>query len=371
MKRLIALIAAAMLLLTGCAPSVRLSQRDVVQTLGLDYADGNYVATISLYGLPGAQENEGSTITAKGETLTRLFSDASVAQGKQLFLGNLRLLVLGRSLAQRGIGSALEFLNENQQMAPSTYVVAVQGAAGTLVRQGGAAGELSQALLTAQKSGVLPPCTLLDLLLERDQMVPVLALAQAEREEQSKPSEQNTQASSSDGASGKKAEEPPEKKVVAAGAVLFSGGKSVLSLTPEATHGYCLLTNKGMTAAIETQEPLTACALRKALPKITLESVREKPVFRVRCTLTGTLLEAPEGVSFDEIARAQERLLTREVQQFFAVVYRRGYDPLELAAYLPAQAVQWEDDARQALRTADYEVEIKCEVEAPTRRTLG
>ncbi len=112
MKKILCLLLCLILLLfTGCLDSVPLGKRAVVRTVGLDYENGEYTAALQLYGQsdsPGGPE----IITAKGDTLAGLFSNAAIQQGKQLFLGNLRLILFGASLSAEGIEDVLGFLNE-------------------------------------------------------------------------------------------------------------------------------------------------------------------------------------------------------------------------------------------------------------------
>lgn len=378
MKRVLAFLCALLLLCTGCVHSVRLSKRAVVQALGIDFRDGKYFATMQLYGLSGDAPQGAETVTAQGETLTALFADGAVRQGKQLFLGNLRLIVFGSSLAAEGVGDALQFLNGYHQLSPATQVAVALGDAADLLETDQSpsfsAGGLLEVLTSAQKSGITPECRLMDLIPSgrRDRAAPVLLRektsdgAAEEPGSESGDAGENPQSTGEDSGGGSSGGEVKVETGGAepVGAVIFSGGKAVSYLTPEMARGLCWLQGGIRAAVLETQAPLSAAVTHKASHSITPEVVADNVVFNIKVDIGSTLLEAPENQNlYPAIAREQERLITREMERFIAASCRQGYDPLDIKALLERLPGVPDKDPRELLAQAGYAVTVTCEVD--------
>lgn len=378
MKRILAFLCALLLLCTGCVHSVRLSKRAVVQALGIDFRDGEYFATMQLYGLSGDAPQGAETVTAQGETLTALFADGAVRQGKQLFLGNLRLIVFGSSLATEGVGDALQFLNGYHQLSPATQVAVALGDAADLLETDQnpsfSAGGLLEVLTSAQKSGMTPECRLMDLIPSdrRDRAAPVLLRektsdrAAEEAESESGDAGENPQSTGEDNGGGSSGGEVKVEIGGAepVGAVIFSGGKAVSYLTPEMARGLCWLQGGIRAAVLETQAPLSAAVTHKASHSITPEVVADSVVFNIKVDIGSTLLEAPENQNlYPAIAREQERLIAREMERFIAASCRQGYDPLDMKALLERLPGVPDKAPRELLAQAGYAVTVSCEVD--------
>lgn len=331
MKKILSFLLCLVLLLsTGCLDSVPLGKRAVVRTVGLDYENGEYTAALQLYGQPDSPDGP-KTITAKGDTLAGLFSNAAVQQGKQLFLGNLRLILFGASLSAEGIQDVLGFLNEYHQISPATQTAVVLGKAGDLMEPEGEKplpGELLDTLSNAQQGGLLPLCRLMDLMPEQaDHAAPVLALAEG-------------------------------PAAVPAGSVIFFGGKAESYLDPEATQGLCWLQGKIGGAVLETKSPASAAVTRKVSHKVSLEPVSEAPAFLIQLHISSSLWEGPQDPRvYPAIAREQEQMVHREIETFLDHTLRQGLDPLDWGSRL-RQA-----NSRDALAGAEYRVLIQCQIE--------
>lgn len=327
MKKILSFLLCFVLLLSaGCLNSVPLGKRAVVRTVGLDYENGEYIAALQLYGQPDSADGP-ETITAKGETLAGLFSNAAVQQGKQLFLGNLRLILFGASLSAEGIRDVLGFLNEYHQISPATQTAVVLGNAGDLmVPEEGKPlpGELLDTLLNAQQGGQAPLCRLMDLMPEQsDRAAPVLALTEG-------------------------------PAAMPAGSVIFSGGKAEAYLTPEATRGLCWLQGEIGGAVLETKSPASAAVTRKVSYQVSPEAVPERPALLIQLHISSSLWEGPQDTGlYPAIAKEQERIIHREVEIFLDHALRKGFDPLDWGSRLGQPNVE----------EAEYHVFIQCRIE--------
>ena len=323
MKKILCLLLCLILLLfTGCLDSVPLGKRAVVRTVGLDYENGEYTAALQLYGQsdsPGGPE----IITAKGDTLAGLFSNAAIQQGKQLFLGNLRLILFGASLSAEGIEDVLGFLNEYHQISPATQTAVVLGKAGELMKpeeEKPLPGELLDTLSNAQQGGRAPLCRLMDLIPEQaDHAAPVLALAEG-------------------------------PAAIAAGSVIFSEGKVESYLDPEATRGLCWLQGEIGGAVLETKSPVSAAVTRKVSHKISPEAA----ACFIQLHVSSSLWEGPQDTGlYPAIAREQERMIQQEIEAFLDRTLRQGLDPFD-----------WGSRMGQAnLAEAQYQLSVQCQIE--------
>lgn len=101
MKKIILLL--SLLLLSGCAKTTDIEDRNYVMVLGLDKAEGQLEATYSFAKLRKAgssdvEEDTSDIITIRGLTLAKIEEEYKTFQDKKLELGHLRSLVLGEAL---------------------------------------------------------------------------------------------------------------------------------------------------------------------------------------------------------------------------------------------------------------------------------
>ncbi len=91
-------------LASGCFGGVEVNQRAFVQLMGIDKSDDMYVVNIQLYhsqsgtGEPDITMANSKTVDGTGPTIFRAIEDAEKKQGKQFFLGHIKLLIIGRNL---------------------------------------------------------------------------------------------------------------------------------------------------------------------------------------------------------------------------------------------------------------------------------
>ena len=118
------------LLLSGCLNSVELNERAIVQAMGIDFDNGMYVVTLQIFDPKGggsstavdASKVNSHTISAKGKTVTEAFSNAALKQGKEIFYGHNKLLVIGNDAAKDGIWPIANFLNSHYDFRPNVDV---------------------------------------------------------------------------------------------------------------------------------------------------------------------------------------------------------------------------------------------------------
>ncbi len=130
-KRLIASLCAVLLLvLGGCIPSTELNERAIVQAIGVDRVEGGYRVTLQIFSPNGngqegvdISEQNAKIISADGKTISEAIHIATLKQGKQIFYGHNRLLIIGRQAAEEGITEILPFFNGGYQARPNIDVM--------------------------------------------------------------------------------------------------------------------------------------------------------------------------------------------------------------------------------------------------------
>lgn len=128
-------------LLSGCMQSVRLKDRAIVQAVGVDYQDGKFKLTFQYFIPEGgggqttfdASKLNNNIIQSEGETMTLAVEDASRNQGRRLFFGSNKVIILGKSMAENGIKKAIDYFNANHQLHPSVFVLVAENSASEIV----------------------------------------------------------------------------------------------------------------------------------------------------------------------------------------------------------------------------------------------
>ncbi len=131
------LVIALLFLCSGCVPSVELNERAIVQAIGVDSVKGGYRVSLQIFSPGGgdgpteidAGQQNAKMITAEGKTISDAIQQATLEQGRQIFYGHNRLLVIGESTVKKGISNILPFFNSGYQSRPSINVMAAEGTA--------------------------------------------------------------------------------------------------------------------------------------------------------------------------------------------------------------------------------------------------
>ena len=88
------LIPVCCLLFSGCIKIVNLQDRAIVQGVGVDYEDGQYLVTMQIFSSDGSggqtiidsSKQNAKVITCRGKTISEAVEDTSISQGKDFFL---------------------------------------------------------------------------------------------------------------------------------------------------------------------------------------------------------------------------------------------------------------------------------------------
>lgn len=143
-----------LLLLTGCIQGVQTSELALVEAVGIDRtSDGQLQLTLQIFAPRGSgsataidsSKNNSAILTATGNTLSEAVETANRMQGKTMFLGHNRVIVLGQSLVTESIQPILSFFDRSENTRQNARVLVSAVSAQEIVSTG-----LQQGILSAE-----------------------------------------------------------------------------------------------------------------------------------------------------------------------------------------------------------------------------
>lgn len=140
MRRLLAAVLILPLLLTGCMQSIELKERGIVQAIGVDYDDGFYTVTLQIFNPQStgqtsfdASKLNNKVIQVQGSSISDALRLATLQNGRKMFLGNNKIIVVGRSTAEGGLSRVLDYFDSDHETRPGTVVLIADGRAEEIV----------------------------------------------------------------------------------------------------------------------------------------------------------------------------------------------------------------------------------------------
>ncbi|MCI9406478.1 MAG: hypothetical protein HFK04_06155, partial [Oscillospiraceae bacterium] len=134
----ILLLAFLLALFTGCVRSVQLNERAIVQAIGLDKENGQYILTLQIFDPEGEEGDEtagGKILRAQGKTISQAMRKANLQQGQEIFLGHTKLLILGQEIAQEGVETAIDYFGADPQFRPTVDVLLAETKAEDILKE--------------------------------------------------------------------------------------------------------------------------------------------------------------------------------------------------------------------------------------------
>ena len=108
-RTLTAVILAGCLLLSGCADVTELGDRAIVQLAAIDHDGSEYKLSCLLFSAGGSGGTIDVTkdnvikVTGSGETLSEAIEQVSLIDGKDIYMSEAKLIVLGSRFEQQGV----------------------------------------------------------------------------------------------------------------------------------------------------------------------------------------------------------------------------------------------------------------------------
>lgn len=173
MKRLFAIVG-IIFCCCGCADTTELGDRAIIQLAAIDHADGEYKLSALLFSAGGSGGELDVTqtnvikVTASGETLGEAVKELSLIDGKEIYMSEAKLLVLGKGFENADIVSVVNMLHRDMRCSLNTPVCYSDNAellTDLQFTEGITAAEKPVDMIeNAFLSGVSPKTTVLDIL---------------------------------------------------------------------------------------------------------------------------------------------------------------------------------------------------------------
>ena len=117
------------LFLTGCARSIQLSEKLLVQGLGIDYENEQYTITLQTISSKETSSEKSSTpkkmktIAATGKTIKEASYNVVKQTGKEPLYSQTLLLILGNGAIKNGINNFVDFFIKHHEFSPDARVL--------------------------------------------------------------------------------------------------------------------------------------------------------------------------------------------------------------------------------------------------------
>lgn len=233
MKRLFPILLMLMIF-TGCSDTTELGDRAIIQLAAIDHTDGEFQISALLSSAGGSggtidvKESNVIKVTGRGGTVSEAINDLSLIDGKEIYMSEAKLLVLGSGFEQEDIPSVLTMLYRDMRCSLNMPVCCADSAemlTDMEFTEGITAAEKPYSMINnGNLSGASPKTTLLDILSDneggRATLIPLFSEA----------ANGNGMTKSKDG-----------KTAVLSGSRLVAGGRLTYTADMDETAGYMLL----------------------------------------------------------------------------------------------------------------------------------
>lgn len=139
------LVLAVLTLFSGYNGRVKIRDRVIIQGMALDTENDTYFLTVQTYKPSSLQEpkNEYELHTASGSTVYEALQSINSITGQQVFFSNLQVIIISRSVADKGLSTVLDFFARYSEIRKNVTVVA-------------SACKAAELLTIDSESGILP-----------------------------------------------------------------------------------------------------------------------------------------------------------------------------------------------------------------------
>lgn len=128
---LLTLIFSQCLFFSGCLSPVQLNRQAIVQGIGIDYQDGKYRLTFQVFSPSGssggsnigASADNAKLISSEGASVSEAVQNGVRVQGKELFIGQNRIIIIGLEAAKHDLTETVSYLGTNAASRQNAHVV--------------------------------------------------------------------------------------------------------------------------------------------------------------------------------------------------------------------------------------------------------
>lgn len=338
------------LFLSGCMGKTNLNERAVVSAVGVDFKDGEYEIALEIFDGKGQDEGQSAekakVITARGRSVSEAVENAGISLGRSVFLGQNRVVLIGKGLAERGVSGVLTYFDEGGVTLKSSPVAVTDGTAVGLLNKAQAVGVTSEKLLeileNCEKNGIAPNVLIYEF--ERDSyfpfdsaVMPIVSLQGGDERDE----------------------------VTVSGSAVFKGQKMVCDLSREETRGYLWISGKIRKTAIQLPlgEESTALGIERARVKISPEFSGGSQRFRVEIRAEATK-KAPNRADLQRLCEAEIEKECRAATE--RALFQNGADIFGLSRKIwrktPDEFRKIRGREAEALSEAEFLFEVKVRI---------
>lgn len=364
MKKRIILFVMAALLLTGCTRRADVRLRLVVHAIGIDIEDDVYSVAYQVFtaqppeggGPVDATQSNVMTMVSYGRTIYEAQKNLEFQTGKEVFIGDVELIVLGLSLVERDISETLSYFWDNTDIYMGVNVAFADGKAadvvGVGIEQGTATTELlTEMIIASSADGSSIPARLIEIsnrLEERGAslVVPVLTAKKA------------------DNSGGKEDTNIYDMALGVFRNMLVKDKKPIVYVTKEETKGISILTDRAndisLELAVDGKRAAVAAKLSKIKRKIRIGE-NGYPVIKVYVKGTAVITENSYDVSEESLrVAAQEEIIRLCSLGYEKSVSAHSADVLEIGKLLRKYCNKYykasENDFEDVVKNTSFEI---------------
>lgn len=109
------LLFSVLFLLSSCLPNTELSDRAVVEGIGIDYINGKYSVCVQYFDPSSADDRDTLLLQENGDTLKDALAEISRRSSRVLYFGHNNIIVIGTDAAKQDIYGIMNFFNRDRQ----------------------------------------------------------------------------------------------------------------------------------------------------------------------------------------------------------------------------------------------------------------
>lgn len=315
-KVMLFLLVTATLLFSGCINSIKLNEQAIVQAISLDLVDDKIHIGFQIFspsksgeGKIGASTDNAKIIESSGKTISDAIKNANIIQGKQIFTGHNRIIIIGEDLASKGLLELLKYFSTNALSRKNVSVVIANGKAIDIVKaklnQGMLpADTLEKIILNTKKQGYAANVLLYELerSLENQHNSAIIPCFSMIEDKSDKKDEQSNE---------KQIEPVSGIMLSGCGIITHNGLKDILS--EEETRGVLWIRDNIESTSISVATEKVDNAVveifntkSEIIPIFDSESITFSLKIKCRATLGEVLIKNGETISTDEIIKIQD-----------------------------------------------------------------
>lgn len=360
MKRVLAAIVLSAALLSGCGKISDVRRRLVVHSIGIDPSDdGGYTVSYQVFSGGGnsdsgpvdASESTVKTLVSGGKTLAEAEEGLRLKTGKEVFLGDVELIVISDSLKDEGLGEFLQYFRKSDVYL-GVNAVYCRGSAskviGTKLEQGEAASILLREVVErAVEESRASSSRIIEIsnAVSAPSEAIAIPLLEVKRGEDS--GEDSTVSNLSVGITG---------------GIVVSGVRPVKSADADACAGIRLLRGnaKRLSLSVNTSSGAASLCIDNIKIKRKLGFSDGSPLITVKISGRYKIMSAPENARESEIVSEAEKALLSLCEKARRLSAESGDDLFGIGRmiekYAPSASKLYGGDFSEAVKSSVYDV---------------